>query len=108
MRDHAHRWIQGGESRLAGGRLALADLVGGEHHLPLQIGKLDAIVIDETDGADSGRRQIQCGRRPEPTSTDNQYRTVRQSLLTSWTHFSQRKVPCVAGGIGYSVCRFAP
>ncbi len=61
MRDHAQRRVQRAEPRLRGNGLAAADLVGAEQDLPLQVGQLDAVVIDEADGAHAGRGQVQRG-----------------------------------------------
>ena len=51
-------------------------------NLPLQIGQIDVVKIDQSDGADSGRGEIKRGGRPEAARADAQDARRFQSALS--------------------------
>jgi hypothetical protein len=56
------------------GRLHLfpADILGGVKDLALQVGKLYAVMVHQTQRADSRRRQIKSGRAAQASGADHQ------------------------------------
>ena len=53
----------------------------GVQDLALEIGEIDGIGIDQRDLADTRRRQIHRGRRPEPARTDDDRVRIEKALL---------------------------
>jgi hypothetical protein len=49
--------------------------------LTLQIGLVHNVEIDDADGADAGRGQVEQSRRAEPAGTDDQDPCVLEPLL---------------------------
>jgi hypothetical protein len=47
-----------------------ADLIGAVEDLPLQVGEIDGVIIDDADSSDAGRRKIGKHRRAESTRAD--------------------------------------
>ena len=65
-------------------------------HLPLQVGQVDPIAVDQCQGADAGGRQVQRGRRAKPSGTDDQHVRAAQPLLALDAEFVQQDMPRVA------------
>ena len=51
--------------------LGLADVGGDVEHLALQVGEVDGVVVDDTEGADAGRGEIERRRRAESAGADH-------------------------------------
>ncbi len=64
--------------------------------LPLQIARVDDIEIDEAEGADSRRGQIQGQRRTESAGADTQHLGGLELLLAFHADFGQDQVARVA------------
>ena len=66
-----------------GGHLSLgtADVGRGEQDLPLQVGELDHVVVDDADAADAGGGEVEEHRRAEPAGADDQRRAGAQRVL---------------------------
>jgi hypothetical protein len=65
-------------------------------HLPLQVGQLHRVVVDDADGADAGGGQIQHQRRAEPTGAHHQHARRLQPGLTEPAHLLQQDMAGVA------------
>ena len=63
--------------------LALADVVGGEQDLALQIGELHHIVVDDAHPADTGRDDVVEHRRAKSAGADDEHRAVAQPVLAA-------------------------
>ena len=64
-------------------RLGVAELGGGVQYLALEVGRIDPVVVDDPNPADAGRREIERGRRAEPTRADQEDARLEQPLLPS-------------------------
>src|SRR6266852_2922162 len=63
--------------------------------LPLKIGKIDHIIIDDAESSDPCRGEVQCGRRAESTCTDQQDPCGFELFLSFSSNFGQDEVPAV-------------
>ena len=77
-------------------RLRRADPRGGVGDLPLQVGQLHAVVVDDADRADAGRGQIEHQRRAQPAGADDQHPRRLQLRLADAAHLLQQDVARVA------------
>ena len=59
-----------------------ADAVAGMGDLALQVGQVDAVVIDDAERADPGRREVEEERRAEPAGADDEDARGEQLRLT--------------------------
>jgi hypothetical protein len=76
--------------------LGHADLRGRVGDLPVQVGELDPIVIDDAERADAGGRQIQRERRAETAGADQEDTGLEQLRLAGAADLGQHDVPGVA------------
>ena len=85
-------WI---ESR---GRLRLRhpDPLGVVDHLALEVGLVDHVVVDDPQGPNSGRREIEGGRRAQPSGADQEHLRVQQLELALDPDLGQHGVSRVA------------
>src|SRR5262245_20052648 len=58
-----------------------------EHRLPLKIGRLDEVAVDNSQTANTSTAQQFCLCRTEGTATDDQDSRLLESGLTSFTDF---------------------
>jgi hypothetical protein len=65
--------IEPRDHRLGAIHLAIADIIGGKDHLPLQIRQRHRVVIDHAERADAGGREIEQHRRAEAAGADHQH-----------------------------------
>ena len=65
-------------------------------HLALQVGGVDDVVVDEADRADSGRGQVERGRRPKPAGAEQQDLGVEQLQLAVDPDLGEQRVARVA------------
>ena len=65
-------------------------------YLPLEVGQIDYIVIDDADGANAGCRQIQQQRRAETAGADDQDARRLQLCLANAPDLLQQDVAGVA------------
>jgi len=73
MSVHDAKGIQG-RNRLSGAvHLHPVHIVGSEEDLPLEIGKLDRVAVDESYTSDTGRGKIQCSGRSNTACADDQH-----------------------------------
>ena len=72
-----------------------ADVARPVKNLALQIRNIDSIGIDQTERADSRRREIERGRRTEPARADAQDARRFDAALPSALHLGQEKMPRV-------------
>jgi molybdopterin/thiamine biosynthesis adenylyltransferase len=61
--------------------LGAADIGVAVQHLPLQVGILNHVPVDHSDGSDTSRRQVKQSRRAEPARADHQHSGLLQRLL---------------------------
>ena len=91
-----HLGVDGARRHGRGLRLRLADPVRGVGDLALQVGQLQPVVVDDADGADAGRREVQRERRAEPAGADDQHAGRLQLRLADAADVLQQDVPGVA------------
>ncbi len=96
MRYHAHFGIDAGDGLEGALDLVLADTVLGVDDLALQIGKIDAIVVDDIDRAHPGGGQIHEGGRAEPAGADDQHACAQQLRLAVLADLVEDEVAGVA------------
>ena len=72
------------------------DPFGVVDHLALQVGGVDDVVVDEADGPDPGRGQVERGRRAEPAGAEQQDLRVQQLELAVDPDLGQQGVARVA------------
>ena len=78
-----------------GKHLGLPDTLVSMQNLPLQIGQINGITVDQRDLADPGRGEIERGRRAESAGTDDQGMCGDNSGLSFDTDFVQQDMPAV-------------
>ena len=88
--------IQIRKARLRRLRLRLADIARTKRNLPLQVGEIDDVEIDEAEFADAGRGEIQTERRAESTGADQQHLGVLELELTFHADLGHDQVAAVA------------
>ena len=69
------------EGRDCGLDLGSADVVVVVKYLPLQVGHVHSVKIDDADGSDSGKCQIDSDRRSKTTGAHNKHFGVQQFAL---------------------------
>ncbi len=85
------------EDAIPGARqLQPADVLRAVDDLPLQIGVVDHVVVDQAQAADAGRGQIHRQRRAKAARADEQHRRRLQLLLPAHTHFGHDQMAAVA------------
>jgi hypothetical protein len=79
--------------------LGHADPVGRVDDLALEVRDVDDVVVDDAEGADAGRREVQRGRRPEPAGAEQEHAGVEELLLAGLADLGQQEVARVAGAL---------
>ncbi len=69
-------------------------------HLALEIGGLDAVVVDDAQVADARGRQVLEQRGSEPARADHEDASVQQPPLAQLPELREKQVPGVAGELG--------
>lgn len=72
MSDEIEVRVDGEESTAGGVEFALADLVGIVEGLAVEVGKFDAVVVDDGDGADAGGGEVGGGGGAEAAAADEE------------------------------------
>src|SRR6185437_4670002 len=65
--------------------------------LALQIRLLDDIVVDDADGADAGRGEVEQRRRSETSRADHQHPRVLEPALAVDAQIGDDEMPAIAG-----------
>ena len=86
----------------AGLHFRQADRGRGVQDLPLQVGEIDDIAIDETNGADTGGSKIESGRRAEPPGADEQDLRLAQLQLALAADIAEDNLPAVSLNLLFS------
>jgi hypothetical protein len=73
--------------------LRLADAFEVVRDLPLQVGEVHGVVVDDRDAADARGAQVQRHGRAEPAGADHQRVGRKQPLLTLHADFIEQDVP---------------
>ena len=76
--------------------LRRAELGRGVQHLALQVREADAVVVDDPERADAGRRQVEQRRAAEAARADHQHARGAQPLLPGAADLVQHDVAGVA------------
>ncbi len=76
--------------------LRFADMVGVVGDLALQVVERDAVVVDDADGADAGRGEIQDQRRAETAGAHDEHARAFQFLLALAADLLQHEMALVA------------
>jgi hypothetical protein len=75
--------------------LRAADVLGAVEHLPLEVGEVDDVEVDEADVPDAGRGEIQPKRRAEPPGADEQHAGGLELALPAERHVGDDEVTAV-------------
>ena len=76
--------------------LALADAVGRVDDLALQVADVDDVEVDEADGPDARRGEVERGRRTEPAGADEQRLRAEELRLAGRADLGDQQVAAVA------------
>ena len=76
--------------------LGLADPGGGMGDLALQVGEIEQIVVNQADGADPGRGQIEQQRAAEPAGADDQHPGLTQFGLSDAADLGEQDMAGIA------------
>ena len=76
--------------------LGASDVARPVQQLSLQVGDFDNVEVDEPDGADAGRGEVQRGRRAQPSGADDEDPARLELALAVDGHFGKEQVPSVA------------
>jgi len=68
------------------------DAIDGMDYLPLQIGKIDNVEINQTDVTDTGSRDVELRLRAERPGTEDQHFGIEQLRLTFLAHLRNDEV----------------
>jgi hypothetical protein len=79
----------------SGLQLRAANCGGAVQNLALQIGKIDVVVINQSDGANSGRREVQRDRRTQSTGAYQQHPRPFQTALSILADLREQDVSAV-------------
>ena len=74
-------------------------------HLPLQIGQVDLVIVDNHQRADTGCRHVQRGRAAQTAGAYDQGARGKQSVLSFDADRVQQDVPAVAQQLFVVHCR---
>ena len=88
------------DGRLGGLGLGPADVGVGVDDLAVQVGQVDDVGVDDTDGADTSGRQVEQGRRPEAAGADDQDPGGGEAFLAVPPDVGEEHVPGVPRGLG--------
>src|SRR5690606_8146309 len=88
--------VQGGQPGLAGLDLEAAEVVFRKGDLALQIGQGDAVIVDQAQAADPGRRQIEGCRGADAAHAEDGHAGDLQPLLARAADLCQHQVARVA------------
>ena len=95
--------------RFAGLDLALPDPVGRVDDLALEVADVDDVEVDDADGPDAGRGEVERGRRPEPAGADQERLRAEELRLAGRADLGDQQVAAVAllllGGRGRPASR---
>jgi hypothetical protein len=97
--DDLHVRVDLEDRRLGRVDLVRADVRGAVDDLPLQVRRVDDVVVDQADGADAGRGEVERQRRPEPAGADEQHLGGLQALLPLDPDVGDDEVAAVAGDL---------
>ena len=73
-----------------------SDALSGVQDLPLQVGEVDCIAVDQHDRCHSGRCEVVRGRRTQPTGADDEHARRAQLLLAFDADLVQQDVARIA------------
>ena len=73
-----------------------ADVAGAVEELTLQVGDIDHIEVDDADGADASRGEVQCGWRAKSACTDDEYTSGFEASLAGESDARERQVAAIA------------
>jgi hypothetical protein len=80
--------------------LEAAEVLGAVQHLPLQIGQVDAVVIDDAERADARRGEIEEEGRAQPARAHHQHPRFEEALLPDPADLRQDDVAGIALKLG--------
>ena len=69
------------------------------HDLALEVGVVDDVGVDDAEGADPGRCEVERRRRAEPAGADQEHAGVEQLLLPLFADLGNQDVARVAGAL---------
>ena len=76
--------------------LRATDIASTVEELPLQVGDIDHVEVDDADGADAGRSEVQSGWRAESASADDKHACRFEAPLAGEPDAWKRKVAAIA------------
>ncbi len=99
VQHHVHQRVDL-EHRVAGALcLGPADIGLTVDDLPLQVRFVDHVELDDPDGADAGRGQVQQCRRSQPAGSDDQHFGILETLLAVHPRGPDDQVTAVPGNL---------
>jgi hypothetical protein len=96
VRDHGHVGVERGERLLRALDLRRAHAILRVDDLALQVRDVDHVVVDEPDGADARRREVDRRGRPQPARADEQHARLQELHLTGLADLGEHGVARVA------------
>jgi hypothetical protein len=93
---HRRLGVERPDGRLGRVGLAHPEPVHAVEHLALEVRLLDHVVVDDADGADPGRREVQRDGRPETAGTDEQHLRVEKLALALEPDLGDEDLPVIA------------
>ena len=94
--DHLHVRVQLGDRDARRIDLGHPHPIGRVQDLPLQVRRVDDVVVDEPDRTDAGRRQVEPRRRAQPARAEAQHLRLQQLRLPRLTDLGQHGVARIA------------
>jgi hypothetical protein len=65
-------------------------------YLPLQVGQIDGVKVDEPKSANSSSGKVKCDRRPEPSRPYQEHARSLERALAFFSNLRQENVAAVA------------
>ena len=88
--------VDGGEVLASRLELWAADVGGGVQNLPLEVGVIDDVEIDQSDSADASSGQVESQRRAQTAGTDQEDAGGLEALLAGHRDLGHDEVAAVA------------
>jgi hypothetical protein len=91
--------VEVGEPVGGGIDLVAPDCRGAVKKLPVEVGGVDVVVVDQAEGADARRRQVEGDRGAEPAGADDEHAGVAEAALPRVADVGKDELPGVAGAL---------
>ena len=102
---HVHVGIEIGEASLGRLELRRAEGGGAVDDLPLEVGEVHHVEVDDPDGADARRGEIERQRRAQSAGADGEHARGLELALSLHADLGQQEVPRVPQNLGVGELR---